>query len=810
MRIARNVCAATLIVAFVGAAPAAAQDSATPETYASASARLERILDAFTYLESRIDRAQFDVAAKAQSLGNDHDRIFAFVRDDVRYEPYYGVLRGAKGTLTGLAGNAADQSVLLKELLEAAGIASDDIRFATGILNFSQADALLAQFYDMRFAASAGPAPLTEDAIERAAELLGPDWPAVQVAQVETGDRALDLQEVLWEDVESDYALLTGLLRQQGVTLGVGDPSTVEDAVRVEARAHTWVQVRDATGIWTDLDPSFSDSSAGRSFAAAHPVTPNPLEILSHTLRIAVTLRTAREAPDGQSPTAEDHVLLDVTVPASALVGESVVLALVPNVPRDPQIAFDQSVARITEFTPTLFVGDNEMFVDKSFGLRGSVRPFKKSSLAAILGEQLATGFKALTARLATATAKKLTEADRTQQAKSGTWIGGLWIDYTLESPSAPGSPRISRTFRREILPSVNVIRWSNGGDVAGNAETMIYRDVGILAARLSFSAALLVPVSATNQAQTTFSQLTALTRNADLLRSLVSVAYGRGEDVDLEGFQSSALSLRLAGFWADRTAASAELASARFGGMRSYLNEPGLMLYERGISMRRGDLVEREGFDIVHNPGRTMASRPGARSVDMRLYEGILETTLERLLVKSPLITLDPDADALTYSTRGVFEAATSTQTPFVVLDGTPESFARLEGLPILAQAKADIASDLTRGYLVIVPERAVDLGGAPATGWWRIAQEDGTALGVMAGGQGQSATERLIIESIIMQKVYFVACVLDAQADGNISDKEGAVCVIAAFAGQIGTLWTRGGHVLAIVGYLVGRKLG
>jgi transglutaminase-like putative cysteine protease len=51
-----------------------------------------------------------DVAAR---LGYDPDALFAFVRDEIHYEAYAGVLRGAKGTLWARAGNAADQAVLL-------------------------------------------------------------------------------------------------------------------------------------------------------------------------------------------------------------------------------------------------------------------------------------------------------------------------------------------------------------------------------------------------------------------------------------------------------------------------------------------------------------------------------------------------------------------------------------------------------------------------------------------------------------------------------------------------------------------------
>ena len=75
----------------------------------------------------------------AFALDYDLDRIFRYVADEIWYDPYGGVLRGAAGTLESRAGNSADKALLLAALLKASVIPS---RFVIGTLDDAAADAL--------------------------------------------------------------------------------------------------------------------------------------------------------------------------------------------------------------------------------------------------------------------------------------------------------------------------------------------------------------------------------------------------------------------------------------------------------------------------------------------------------------------------------------------------------------------------------------------------------------------------------------------------------------------------------------------
>ena len=87
------------------------------------------------------DQAQADpIADEAFELGYDLDSIFRFVADEIAYEPYPGILRGALGTLQARAGNSADKALLLAALLDASLI---PYRFAQGSLDEAASAQLL-------------------------------------------------------------------------------------------------------------------------------------------------------------------------------------------------------------------------------------------------------------------------------------------------------------------------------------------------------------------------------------------------------------------------------------------------------------------------------------------------------------------------------------------------------------------------------------------------------------------------------------------------------------------------------------------
>lgn len=168
------------------------------------------------------------VAGQAALLGYDLARIYAFVRDEVAFESYQGVLRGAQGTLWGRAGNAADQAVLLYALLRESGLQA---RFARGTLSQSNAQALLQTMFT----------PGLEFGLQ-SVESSG-----------ETADPLNDL----------------GLL--------------------AEASDHVWVQAYTGDG-WLDLDPTFPGAQMGDRRADPQATLDQLADECYHRLHIRVRL----------------------------------------------------------------------------------------------------------------------------------------------------------------------------------------------------------------------------------------------------------------------------------------------------------------------------------------------------------------------------------------------------------------------------------------------------------------------------------------------------------------------------------------
>jgi hypothetical protein len=222
---------------------------------------------------------QSEIGRLVSALGYDVERIHRFVSDEIRYEPYVGVLRGAEATLSGRAGNSADQALLLAAMLDASQVS---YRFALGAIDTAVSEAVMASSgrdaagarADLVEAWQGGgvpreadpqPSPENQRLLDEA-ERSGP--PAVAWARDELS-RTIDTIETA--------------LGNAGVSL----PPGFTDMPDRERREHVWLQIAWGPG-WLDLDPTLPGVEPGVGLATAAATMAALPEEVHHRIRLAV------------------------------------------------------------------------------------------------------------------------------------------------------------------------------------------------------------------------------------------------------------------------------------------------------------------------------------------------------------------------------------------------------------------------------------------------------------------------------------------------------------------------------------------
>lgn len=272
-----------------------------PRTPFPEDAATERLLD---YVERRSREAgdPSDPRAAAGRLGFDRSRIAEFVRKEVVWEPYAGILRGASGTLLARAGNSVDRALLLQAMLEAAG---EKTRLMRADVAEADGAALLEAFRKQDVKAR-----WTRPELDLAplAVALGVEKAALQAIVAE---RRRDEDELVRETVEAAKAEAARLALLVGAIAGRTPAAPKE---------HVWVQVYDGTKKdWVDLDVSELPKKGARLIS--------PQELAAQRRSVTIKLVMNRKA----GAKAEPVVLLNVPSDLQAVLWKGVDLLVQPS-----------------------------------------------------------------------------------------------------------------------------------------------------------------------------------------------------------------------------------------------------------------------------------------------------------------------------------------------------------------------------------------------------------------------------------------------------------------------------------------------
>jgi hypothetical protein len=684
---ARPFVVALLVVALAGTGPggipsafAFAQEGPDAAAWASVTAmraHLEALAESIDATRLSVEDVSFDLAF--EEAGD----IVALVRDEIAFEPYDGLLRGAVGTLVSRAGNAFDQSVLLATLLANTG---HDVRILRGEVDDDVARALLASVH--------ANAPSTTFGLSgpTGADVLGGIDADALIARVEAGIVRLTAE------VDATTAFLDDSLRRAGIA--VADAS--DEALLRDARDYAWVEYRVSEAQpWTAAHPAFPTSvmlpAALEHLEASDELVSDIPEELQHRFRFQAFVEQ-RLGDDLQSV----PVMEAWERPVANLLGVSLLYTMIPNgldesAPHAQSM--DETLAATTLFTPFFdgSIPDGALMVDLD---GNAVDPMAgESAMAGVF--QTAGGLFGGAAGLLAG------ESD----PDAFVTLTRHWLEYTLIAPGGEET-----TYTRTIVDRIGALHRAEGRVeiLADVTEEDVARSL-IATHSFMVTGATITP---SYQAKV---ELEAALANVTYLETFLRDAFD-APSVPSDATLRAGLPVDHIRFFAASDASSAA------EGMRSYRPAPAIVVVQHAPALGRSEV------DIVANPRRVVEIVEGMTPrlrPDLVMAHGVWDTRVEGI----PLHGTGGERR----TTFGAFEAARADGIPLRIL--SPDDREMLDAIDVPAATRHAIVDDLEGGFAVIVPQEPSQAYGHPA--WWRVHPVTGETLGRGADGRGQEMTE-------------------------------------------------------------------
>lgn len=704
--------------------------------------RLDMLMEVVEELRFNIDRTQFDVEALALHLqSGGAERITQYVKEQIFFEQYEGLLRGAKGTLMARAGNALDQAVLLATLMTQSGY---EARIASVVLEPSQARDLLQEMSVERpDPPAAVDHSLLQDIVEELLDIGELDSGSLRTDMDALAHSASVLQHPDYSDVVADTQLLIELLTEAGIVLG--DPHA-EDKLIEEARDYYWVQYRRAsTNPWRSAHPAFGDSPAW--LADLEPADSIDGEVpadLQHRLRVAAYL----EQNFGRQK--RTHTLMPPWErPVANLVGEPLVYQNLPDSLPDLSDALDFDPAATLAEARFFFPTFNQAVAPGALAFDRLGNVVDPEAAANPMAGVFATGAERI--GQAAGLIDSLGERESDQAAPEDfISINEVWLEYTLIEPGGR-----ERVFRRDLV-----------SERAGR-ERLVSEHTFMVFGSLSEGFML-------------DAYLGRILDMHALLRALLRVQLDyRSFSVPVSDlvFDSRWLG-HLELYWLMNWGNSAE------SSVDTYHSHPPLVIIERKNLTSSPPTLS---VDIVSNTRRVRSMKPRSASdaAGELVRMGVWETYAES-------ISIGADHEDPRFAV-GAIRAANERSERLAVLhpSGTDET----ESSWVPDGSASGIQQDLQEGYVVVLPTGAA----AKYTGWWRINPVTGEALGRGLDGRGATFVEKAIelflphmtITSGIISLGVFAGC--HGLAYAHSADGWNGTC-LALFLGTSGVLAIKG----------------
>jgi hypothetical protein len=732
--------------------------------------RLEKMFKALRQAEREIPRDTFDPKVIVAKVGKDPVKLFEWVRDNTYLVPYRGVLRGPKGVLMDRLGNSLDRALLLNDLLFEAG--HKVTRLAHARLLKEKAGELLER---ARPIPKEGTMPTTQPSRQTIDGL-------VQKYARQYDLDAAQLRKVINNmTVEQDRLAKEAVRRTEEQTAAIAaavEPfreSNVPDPMLVAAEAlqgHWWVQFKTGSK-WIDLDPSLPDMTPGHNLADAKETFQgdklhNRLFDEVHKLQIRVVIERWEKGRLVELP-----VLTQVLWPFQ-LIGERVAIHHAPmKWPDDfnllneenPLARFKGTVLAQREWVPVLSVGPNRV-AKLSFTDSGRINdPSLPGSVQNVLaGREFARGFQEGTEQLGTRiermlrgeeprrSAKETNERLKVNKPKGRAQLSAEWIEYEIRVPGEK-----PRKIRRQIFDLLGPAARAEGKG-KNNVSPPNFTD----AQRLDRGLALLgqteiLPV--VGQLSPDFVEHLAAENLLSNKTALLGM-FRNADTADFKALTDQATKLtRLPVQLYSLALARVEWSRPRGAVYLDHLNI--LSFHTRPRQNAQLELMLFRGFDIVAND---VAVRSGS-GIDpflIRLAQGVQDTNTEALLAAADCRRAENIAACATpQNTAMLFAISRAQGNGWLTIQNIGDPTWQSIDLP--RDVRSHIEQDLTNGYVVMIPNKTVDIDGQPY-GWWRVQPRTGQTLGIDETGWGQGTTEYTLTLSQMVLRVSIPLLMLTA----------------------------------------------
>lgn len=379
--------------------------------------------------KSIVDGPPTELGAVLALTGSDPEAITEWIGENIAFESYTGIRKGAEGVLISGSGNAADQSLLLAALFEYVGISCEMV---SGFVERSELPEVLP----------VSPVDLNEmppaEAIEALAHKMGADREFLYNKLESVIRTRQSFLERLWTRTLQDLETLSVAMEDAGVEVATSAPQVSKtESQRVE---HWWV--RTTMGVYDAiLQTPLSKVEASYSVAELP-------EALFEKTTVQMWIQSKELEDDGSESMHDPVNVLEVTFHSAELFGKPLVVG---NIPLDVEPMLDALENPTPEDVIQVFAAATQ-FQPQLDGPRGLLtgRPFDKSGVRLEIKDGRIDSATKMGGSMGGLFGG--TFGGGQEEEKPTSQLSAVWIELKMQSGSPVENEAAPVVVRRDIL----------------------------------------------------------------------------------------------------------------------------------------------------------------------------------------------------------------------------------------------------------------------------------------------------------------------------------------------------------------------